>query len=151
MAGAANSVDRCVISRFITCSRAVYSVMMQRTISSPYALGVTDKRICDSWVQLCRTHTGRQRLRKARTMIAVPASDIPIARMNAIRIDTIPESDGNSLIPPYGRLVRKRQLGAFNLAYLPIFDLEKFSELNAERPFCGRRHVDFPDARNVRR
>ena len=43
MAGVANAVDRCVISRFITCSRAVYSAMMQRKISSPYALGVTSK------------------------------------------------------------------------------------------------------------
>ena len=48
MDGAVNPVDRCVISRFITCSRAVYSVTMQRKISSPYALGVTDKRICDN-------------------------------------------------------------------------------------------------------
>jgi len=78
MAGAVNPADRCVISRSIICSRAVYSVMMQRTTSSPYALGVTDKRICDSWVQLCRTHTGRQRLRLVRGVsVLLPPDFMP--------------------------------------------------------------------------
>jgi len=50
MDGAVNAVGRCAISRFTICNRAVCSVTIQRKISSPYATGVTDERICDGFV-----------------------------------------------------------------------------------------------------
>ena len=41
------AAGRCVIYRFIICSRAARSVTMRRKILLPYATHVIDKRICD--------------------------------------------------------------------------------------------------------
>jgi hypothetical protein len=87
MAGAVNTVDRCVIYRFIICSRAVYSATIQRKISSRYALCVTNERICDSWMQRRRTYKDPQReadLARRRNPLSLTLERLP-PRIRAIR------------------------------------------------------------------